>query len=354
MTEITDQSTSAGAGDVPPARHHPTRQEGAGLLNGWLRVLGALRPGMRDRSLEYKQARAQADAQHKGDNAVRAGREAKSADRRLSATPPALRPLQPLIAALVTGLLMLGSWFTLSTLLAVANVPEPESWLLPLAIGPVFVLTVKNVVAAWLRRQDQSQLDRIRRGILARFVVPLLLIGVASLVAGVSLKALLADSIDDLTTMAMASSALMFPSLILVEMVGAAALAVRQDMPGAREYQHAAHDARKANRRFRRKTKAAHKAEVRAAGYAALRRARRSYKENRAAAGEVWGRVLKNRAADGQTIDDSIEVGPLTFPSYNVPPHSMRSTDITDAQFDDELRALLRGKDHDQRDGTDR
>jgi hypothetical protein len=76
----------------------------------------------------------------------------------LLATSAVRRPYGRIGAFLVTALLMLASFFTISSILASADLAPLEAWLLPLAFGPVFVLATKIAVGAWL---SSAQADRL-------------------------------------------------------------------------------------------------------------------------------------------------------------------------------------------------
>jgi hypothetical protein len=76
----------------------------------------------------------------------------------LAATPAVRQPYGRIGAFLITALLMFASFFTISSILASADLAPLEAWLLPLAFGPVFVLATKIAVGAWLSSAPADRL----------------------------------------------------------------------------------------------------------------------------------------------------------------------------------------------------
>jgi hypothetical protein len=138
---------------------------------------------------------------------------------------------------LATALLMLASFFTISSILASADLPSLEAWLLPLAFGPVFVLATKTAVSAWLSSAPPDRLPSPTHRVTSRIIGPCLACASLSLVSGVALTSVAVGALLPLAVgVSQLSSALMFAGLALGELAGAAALAARQHRPGARAY----------------------------------------------------------------------------------------------------------------------
>jgi ABC-type transport system involved in cytochrome bd biosynthesis fused ATPase/permease subunit len=138
---------------------------------------------------------------------------------------------------LATVLLMLASFFTISSILASADLPPLEAWLLPLAFGPVFVLATKTSVSAWLSSAPSDRLPSPTQRVTTLIIAPCLGLAALSLVSGVAVKSVAVGALVPLPEhVSQLSSALMFAGLALGELAGAAALAARQHRPGARAY----------------------------------------------------------------------------------------------------------------------
>jgi hypothetical protein len=130
---------------------------------------------------------------------------------------------------------MLASFFTISSILASADLPPLEAWLLPLAFGPVFVLATKTAVSAWLSSAPPDRLPSPTQRVTTRIIGPCLACASLSLVSGVAVKSVAVGALVPLPDgVSHVSSALMFAGLSLGELAGAAALAARQHRPGAR------------------------------------------------------------------------------------------------------------------------
>lgn len=208
------------------------------LIDGLIRLIGANRPRWVARFGQQKLARA--EAQEAGRGLVvsrRLDEEDRAQEQRL---PPVARSMPPVLAALMTLVLMIASWFTVQVLLAVSDIPPVEAWLTPAAFGPVFVLGAKTMVS-WHLGQTTDEKTLSRRQTLWRCVVyPVALVSFAGMVAGVAIKAQVIGSLGGLPELtAMQSSMLLFGSLAAFEVAAAAALAHRQHKTGAREYERA-------------------------------------------------------------------------------------------------------------------
>jgi hypothetical protein len=168
---------------------------------------------------------------------ARTGIAVENARSQLAATPAVRQPLGRIGAFGATALLMLASFFTISSILASADLPPLEAWLLPLAFGPVFVLATKTAVSAWLSSAPSDRLPSPTRRVTSWIIAPCLGCAALSLVSGVAVKSVAVGALvplpDDVSQL---SSALMFAGLALGELAGAAALAARQHRPGARAY----------------------------------------------------------------------------------------------------------------------
>jgi hypothetical protein len=148
---------------------------------------------------------------------------------------------------LATGLLMLASFFTISSILASADLLPLEAWLLPLAFGPVFVLATKTAVSTWLSSAPSDRLPTPTQRLTSWIIGPGLAIASLSLVSGVAMKSVAVGALIPLTDgVSQLSSVLMFAGLALGELAGAAALAARQHRPGARAYSAARDQHRRA------------------------------------------------------------------------------------------------------------
>ena len=190
----------------PQVAHPASAAQGPPTLLGWQRSNGRRPPSERARS-------------------------------NLAATPAVRRPYGRIAAFLVTALLMLASFFTISSILASADLPPLEAWLLPLAFGPVFVLATKMAVSAWLSSAPSDRLPSPTQRVTSRIIGPCLACASLSLVSGVAVKSVAVGALLPLPDgISQLSSVLMFAGLALGELAGAAALAARQHRPGARAY----------------------------------------------------------------------------------------------------------------------
>ena len=151
----------------------------------------------------------------------------------LAATPAARRPYGRIGAFLVTALLMLASFFTITSILASADLAPLEAWLLPVAFGPVFVLATKIAVGAWLSSAPADRLPSPTHHLMSWLVGPCLACASLALVGGVALKSVAVGALMPLQNgISQLSSVLIFAGLALGELAGAAALAARQHRPG--------------------------------------------------------------------------------------------------------------------------
>ncbi len=214
-----------------------TAQQASELLSGHRRSVRRTRVWYWDRRLHTRLARRRARQRYW---AAAIGRTAVAVERArsiLAATPAVRRPYGRFAAFLATALLMLASFFTISSILARADLPSLEAWLLPLAFGPVFVLATKTAVSAWLSSAPPDRLPSPTHRVTSRIIGPCLACASLSLVSGVALTSVAVGALLPLAVgVSQLSSALMFAGLALGELAGAAALAARQHRPGARAY----------------------------------------------------------------------------------------------------------------------
>ena len=127
-----------------------TAQQASDLLTGHRRSVRRTLTGCWDDMLHTRLARRRARRRYWVAVTERTAAAVERARSNLAATPAVRRPYGRIGAFLVTALLMLASFFTISSILASADLPPLEAWLLPLAFGPVFVLATKTAVSAWL------------------------------------------------------------------------------------------------------------------------------------------------------------------------------------------------------------
>ncbi|BAK38198.1 hypothetical protein MLP_51840 [Microlunatus phosphovorus NM-1] len=309
---------------------------------------------------------AQADADRLKALAVLAMSIERSTRTTLDNTPRVLRDLPAWLSATITVLLMCAGLFTLHAILAVADVPPLESWLLPAAFGPVFVMSIKTYVGWWLGQVDN---ERRARRLLARVLVPAQLLAFAAAVGGIAIKSMIIGTLTPLgETSSMVSSAMMFGAVVLMEGAGAVALAARQHRPGAREFEWANGEHRRARRRARRAVDRALQAEMIARREAAWMAGRQEWAAGRVTAGLVrgWHRAVQD-AADGDPILDRVAVDDLRVPV--VPAVAARSALASDSDqqpsversvgqsvatsdsvddIDAEFRRMLAGRDNHQ------
>ncbi|NHC13484.1 hypothetical protein [Motilibacter deserti] len=184
---------------------------------------------------------------------LRATAEAQERRQQLLDTPTAVRPMRPVTSLFFTALLMAASYFTINQILAVADVPPLESYLLPIGFAPVFVIGTKLLVSGWLSASsdDVEGLGRRKRAVFARAVLPTLVLAAIGLVVGVSLKGMAVGAFEPLSdSTSRLSSALMFGGLVLAELAGAAGLAAYQATPKAQEFERAERRDQAAQRRL--------------------------------------------------------------------------------------------------------
>ena len=214
-----------------------TAQQASDLLTGHRRGVRRTQVGFRDRWLRARLAQRRASQRYWVAAIERTRAAVERARSSLAATPAVRRPYGRFAAFLATALLMLASFFTISSILASADLPPLEAWLLPLAFGPVFVLATKTAVSAWLSSASPDRLPSPAQRVTSRIIGPCLACASLSLVSGVAVKSVAVGALLPLPAgISQLSSALMFAGLALGELAGAAALAARQHRPGARAY----------------------------------------------------------------------------------------------------------------------
>jgi hypothetical protein len=234
----------------------------------------------------------------------------------LSATPAIRRPYGFIAASLITALLMLASFFTISSILASADLAPTEALLLPIAFGPVFVITTKTAVAAWLSSAAPDRMPPPGQRVISWIIGPALACASVALVSGVALKSVAVGAQTPLRDgVSQISSMLMFAGLALGELAGAAALAVRQHRPGARAFAAARNQHRWASliHEFAHARLRVAEGHVDAAERALA--ARQEWKTGRAQAAVAsgWRRAARDsRAGDG--FRELVNIGPVSIP----------------------------------------
>lgn len=224
-----------------------TAQQASDLLIGHRRSVRRTQMWCRDHTLHTRLARRRASRRYWVAVTERTAAAVERARSNLAATPAVRRPYGRIGAFLVTALLMLASFFTISSILASADLPPLEAWLLPLAFGPVFVLATKTAVSAWLSSAPADRLPSPGQRVTSRIIGPCLACASLSLVSGVAVKSVAVGALVPLPDgVSQLSSALMFAGLALGELAGAAALAARQHRPGARVFTAACDQHRRA------------------------------------------------------------------------------------------------------------
>jgi hypothetical protein len=97
-----------------------------------------------------------------------------------------------------TAVLMLASFFTISSILASADLAPLEALLLPIAFGPVFVVTTKTAVGAWLSSVPHDRLPAPAQRVISRVIGPALACASLALVSGVALKSVAVGALTPL------------------------------------------------------------------------------------------------------------------------------------------------------------
>jgi len=220
-----------------------TAQQASDLLTGQRRSARRAQASCWDGRLHTRLARHRARRRYWAAAIERTALALERTRSNLAATPAVRRPNGRISAFLMTALLMLASFFTISSILATADLPPLEAWLLPLAFGPVFVVTTKTAVSGWLSSAEPDRLPSPTHRLTSWIIGPSLACASLALVSGVAVKSVAVGALVPLPHGAnQLSSVLMFAGLALGELAGAAALAARQHRPGARAYS-AARDA---------------------------------------------------------------------------------------------------------------
>lgn len=214
-----------------------TPQQAAHLADGATRAVEATRRPRRWARLVARLEAAKAVEQARKAVAIGKMAEAKRKQERYAGMEPVRRKLPAWLSLCITLLLMGGSYFTISSVLAISNMDPQHAWLIPLAFGPVLVLGLKVLVGFWLSNATDP-------GAAARRLVVilgvLLGLGFLGMVVGVAIKSASLGMTKRLDpTLSMWSSAVLFGALIVAEGASAAALAALQYASGAREYEAA-------------------------------------------------------------------------------------------------------------------
>jgi hypothetical protein len=254
---------------------------------------------------------------------------------------------------------MFAGYFSINAVLAAADLTPLESFLLPLAFGPVFVLATKVTTSGWL---DTASDDRTaRRAVIGRLIAPTLLLASALLISGVALKSMAVGSLQPLNERyAHISSILMFAALMLGELAGAAALAASQHAPGARAFEYARANVRRSRRIANRAIHAAFAASARYNAVVAKLYGIHEWQAGRGAMARVWGWLKATRKSSvGDELMNALTIGAWRFDSpvgalRSVPnpapaamPYLYRPGSAEarpDDRIDEEFRRLLRGR----------
>jgi hypothetical protein len=235
--EVYGPSGSQVADISPTMATGLTAQQASDLLTGHRRGVRRTQTSYWDHRLQTRLARRRARQRYWTAAIERTALAVEAARSSLAATPAVRRPLGRISACLVTMLLMLASFFTISSILASADLPPFEAWLLPLAFGPVFVLATKMVVSSWLSSAPSERLPSPTQRVTSWIIGPCLACASLSLVSGVAVKSIAVGALVPLPeAVGQLSSVLMFAGLALGELAGAAATAARQHRPGARAH----------------------------------------------------------------------------------------------------------------------
>jgi hypothetical protein len=212
-----------------------TAQQASDLLTGLRRSVRRSQTWCWDRLLHTRLARRRARRRYWAAVTERTGAAVERARSNLANTSVVRRPYGRIGAFLMTALLMLASFFTISSILASADLPPLEAWLLPLAFGPVFVLSTKTALSAWLSSAPPDRLPSATQWVTSRIIGPCLACASLSLVSGVAVKSR--------SWCAGAAARRSQPAVIGADVAGlalgaagAAALAARQHRPGARAF----------------------------------------------------------------------------------------------------------------------
>ena len=268
-----------------------------------------------DRRLHTRLARRRARQRYWAAAIERTGLAVERARSNLADTPAVRRPYGRFGAILATGLLMLASFFTISSILASADLPPLEAWLLPLAFGPVFVLATKTAVSAWLSSAPSHRLPSPTQRVTSWIIGPCLACASLSLVSGVAVKSVAVGALVPLTDgVSQLSSVLMFAGLALGELAGAAALAARQHRPGARAYTAARDQYRRTmiiNELAYARLRAAESSADAAAQALAVRQERKAERA-RLALATGWTRAVQH-SRNGDPLLGRVEISPISI-----------------------------------------
>ncbi|HEX6758582.1 MAG TPA: hypothetical protein VF086_09260 [Propionibacteriaceae bacterium] len=293
-----------------------TPQQASNLLTGHRRSVRRSQTGCWDRMLLTRLARRQARRRYWLAVTERTAAAVEHARSNLATTPAVRRPYGRIAAFLMTALLMLASFFTISSILASADLPPLEAWLLPLAFGPVFVLATKMAVSTWLSSAPADRLPSPTQLVTIRIIAPCLACASLSLVSGVAVKSVAVGALVPLPDgVSQLSSVLMFAGLALGELSGAASLAARQHRPGARVYSAARDQDRWAviiHEVAHVRLRAAESSADAAAQALAVYQERRA---GRARLGLVagWTRAVQH-SRNGDQLVSSVEIPPISIP----------------------------------------
>jgi hypothetical protein len=313
--EAYGQAETQLAEAVPEVASGFSAQQASDLLTGHRRGVRRSKASFWDHRLQTRFARLRALQRYWTAAVERSGLAVASARSQLAETPAVRRPLGRVGAFLATWLLMGASYFTISSILASADLAPLEARLLPLAFGPVFVLATKTAVSSWLSSAPSERLPSPTQRLTTWLIGPCLACASLLLVGGVAVKSVAVGALVPLPDgVSQLSSALMFSGLALGELAGAAALAARQHRPGARAYTAARDRYRRAviihefaQRRLR-------AADSGAASTAQALAARHKRKAERARLALVsgWRRAVQH-SRNGDPLLAKVDIPPITI-----------------------------------------
>jgi hypothetical protein len=313
--EVYGPSESRFADVDPSLTTGITAQQATDLLTGQRRGVRRTLAWYWDHRLQTRLAKRRARQRYWAAAIERTGFAVDRARSQLAATPAVRRPLGRVGAFVATTLLMLASFFTISSILASADLPPLEAWLLPLAFGPVFVLATKTAVSTWLSSAPSDRLPSPTQRLTSWLIAPFLGCASLALVSGVAVKSVAVGALVPLPdAVSQLSSVLMFSGLALGELAGAAALAARQHRPGARAYTAARDQYRRAvmiHEFAQARLRAAESCAEAAAQALAVHQERKAGRA-RLALVSGWTRAVQH-SRNGDSLIGKVEISPISI-----------------------------------------
>jgi hypothetical protein len=315
VTTPTDEAYGLLADEKSSMAAGLNAQQLSDLLTGHRRGVRRTQTSCWDHRLQTRLARRRARQRYWTAAIERTALAVERARSELASTPAVRRPLGRIGAFLVTALLMLASFFTITSILATADLPPLEAWLLPLAFGPVFVLATKMAVSGWLSSAPSERLPSPTQRVTSWIIGPSLACASLCLVSGVAVKSIAVGALVPLPEgVSQLSSVLIFAGVALGELAGAAATAARQHRAGARAYTAA----RDQHRRAMIMHEFAH-LRLRAAdsGAAAAAQALAVHQECKAGRARLalvsgWTRAVQH-SRNGDSLLGQIEISPISI-----------------------------------------